>query len=570
MGTSGDRNGYKIFSINTTIRNPKRNTDFLTYFKPYDGQVFTESVAHSYFFDLVMNGVYRLADIPLSVKNKIDNGEKLSDEEASRAIENNPQATGLYGRVMTQLRAMKDQGFLMFEPQKDGGNQISLTPLGHQLVDGRSDATVVYTKAMIGMHANSPVRKKLFNRSRPFLNTLFVINEVKKEWAALGYEAKGILRHEFAVFVLSMKDCNYHATAQEIIKYRKKFKYELNRPYLLNYLRKKRILPLADNSIFRDYPDEVFRKFEMTGLIVKRGMYAYTYYDFSTYNIEKIESILEEYKNYKFESFSTQKDYYDYLGSISIPWQKSEIVRRKIIESKAKILKITLDASQTLDEQEFLLDRVFYSHALDKAIGKYNIAFVNRELLILSGTVKEKSKLDDISEPLRLEYLFALLFGMKYGSKGLVSNIIYNEDGSPLHFAPAGKCDIIYYNEDGSFILEPTMLRGRTQILNSETTNVARHVKAEMKETGLKFRAAMIAPLVHPDVASFFQFAIHKNGVQIAPINIDRAVGLFHDSSDVKALGANFDKIVEELTQLDDTSYSDKMNGYIVNQEVLN
>ncbi len=570
MGTSGDRNGYKVFSINTTIRNPKRNTEFLTIFKPYDGQVFTKPVAHSYFFDLVINGVYQLTDIPQTVKNKIDNGEKLTDEEAARAIEDNPQAPGLYGRVMTQLRAMKDQGFLMFEPQKRGENRISLTTLGKQLVDGKSDATAVYTKAMIGMHANSPIRPSLYNQSRPFLNTLFVINEVKREWKKLGFEAKGILRHEFAVFVLSMKDCDYHSAAQEIIKYRKKFKYDINKPYLLNYLDQKGILPLADESLFRDYPDDVFRKFEMTGLIVKRGRFAYTYYDFSTYNIGKTESILKKYKDYKFESFSTRREYYDYLGGINIPWQKSEIVRRKIIESKAKILKIIPDASQTLDEQEFILDRVFYSHALDNAIKKYNTAFVNKELLILSGTVKEKSKLEDISEPLRLEYLFALLFGIKYGTKGLVSNIIYNEDGMPLHFAPAGKCDIIYHSEDGVFMLEPTLLRGRNQILNSETTNVARHVKAEMKDTELTYRAAMIAPYVHPDVASYFQFTIIKNNVQIAPISIDRAVGLFHDSSDVKTLGTNFDKIVDDLKQLDEKSYSDKVNGYIVNEEVLN
>ena len=64
MGTSGDRKGYKIFSINTTVRNPKRNTDFLRYFKPYNGMLFTDNIAHSYFFDLVRYGVYRLTDIP--------------------------------------------------------------------------------------------------------------------------------------------------------------------------------------------------------------------------------------------------------------------------------------------------------------------------------------------------------------------------------------------------------------------------------------------------------------------------------------------------------------------------
>lgn len=138
----------------------------------------------------------------------------------------------------------------------------------------------------------------------------------------------------------------------------------------------------------------------------------------------------------------------------------------------------------------------------------------------------------------------------------------------PLHFAPSGKCDIIYYSEDGSFILEPTMQRGRNQILNSETTNVARHIKAEMAETGLSYRAMMIAPYVHPDVTSYFQFTINKNEVQIAPINIDRAVGLFNDSFDIKTLGTNFDKIVEDLKQLDEIVYSDKVNRYKVNIEI--
>lgn len=570
MGTSGDRKGYKIFSINTTVRNPKRNTDFLRYFKPYNGMLFTENIAHSYFFDLVRYGVYRLTDIPESVKEKIDNGEKLTDSEATQAIRDNPQATGLFGRVMTQLRAMKDQGFLMFEQIRRRVNKISLTPLGEQLVDGHTDATIVYTKAMIGMHANSPIRHTLLNRSRPFLNTLFVIREVKQQWEKLGHEAKGILKHEFAVFVLSMKDCDYQSAAYDIIEYRNKFKYEVNKPYLHEYLSKKGILPLADASIFNDYPDEVFRKFEMTGLIIKRGAYQYTYFDYSTYNLEKIESILNEYKDYKFIVFNNQKEYYDYLGSISIPWQKNELVRRKIIESKAKILKMTLDPSLTLEEQEFQLDRVFYSHTLDKAIQKYNLALINKELLILSGTVKAKSHFDDISEPLRLEYLLALLLGKKYSTKGLVSNIIYNEDGAPLHFAPSGKCDLIFYSEDGSFILEPTMQRGRTQILNSETSNVARHVKDEMAETGLQYRAMLIAPRVHPDVVSFFQFTISKNEVKIAPLNIDRTVGLFYDSDDIKSLGVNFDSIVEDLKQLDEISYSDKVNSYVLNKEAFN
>ena len=290
MGTSGNRKGFKVFSINTTVRNPKRNTEFLKYFQEFDGKDFTKELSEKYFFNLIKYGVYRVTDIPESVKNKMENGEELTPLEVHNAINDNPQATGLYGRVMTQLRAMKDQGFLMFKQLRRGLNQITITDLGKELIENKEDPTNVYTKAMLGMHANSPIRNKILNESRPFLNTLFVIKKVNQKWKDLGNEPKGILKHEFATFVLSMKDCDYENAASKIIEYRKKYRYEAKYDVLTNYLTENNILPIAENSLLNDYPDDIFRKFEMTGLIVQRGQFNYIYYDFSNYNIEKIES----------------------------------------------------------------------------------------------------------------------------------------------------------------------------------------------------------------------------------------------------------------------------------------
>ena len=120
IGRSGNRKGYKVFSISTTLRNPKRNMEFLRQFVPYAGKDFDDSLSYQYFFDLVVNGVYKLSDIPQYVKKKLADGEKLTVSEAKEAILNNPQATGLHGRVMTQLRSMKDQGFLRFVTVKRG------------------------------------------------------------------------------------------------------------------------------------------------------------------------------------------------------------------------------------------------------------------------------------------------------------------------------------------------------------------------------------------------------------------------------------------------------------------
>ena len=190
--------------------------------------------------------------------------------------------------------------------------------------------------------------------------------------------------------------------------------------------------------------------------------------------------------------------------------------------------------------------------------------FINRELLVLARRIKGKSELEDIPEPLRLEYLLALCFGKKYGLEGLISNIIYDEEGLPLHCAPGGKSDIIFHSKLGSYILEPTMLTSRQQQQNSETTNIVRHVKEEESKTNLKYRVMMIAPCVHDDVADFFQFKAIREDVKITPVTIERTVGLFMDSETLQLLGINYDEILQLLKNSSVAIYTNEMNSYRV------
>ena len=569
QGRSGNRKGFKVFSINTTIRNPKRNRDFLTLFQPFDGKVFDDECSYAYLYELIKKGIYQVSDISSEIKEKWNNDIDLSPEEIRRAIDDNPQATGLHGRVMTQIRSLKDQGFLMFEEVRRGTYRISITKLGKDLIDNIIDPTVTYTKVMLGMHANSPVRVKLLNQSRPFLNTLFVINEVNKRWSKLGHQPKGILMHEFGTFVLSMKDCDYQACAEKIINYRLKNRYEAKRLQLQKHLRDEGILPIQYNSLIRDYPDEVFRKFEMTGLLVKHGQFAYIYINFSKYNRAKVEAIIDAFKSYKFHQFSSIPEYYAFMECQNIPWETNDFIRRKIVEEKAKVLGMTMNPSNTLEDNEELLDRIFFTHSLQKAVNRYDYDFINRELLILAHRNKRKSDLDDIPEPLRLEYLLALCFGKRYGLEGLVSNIIYDEDGLPLHCAPGGKSDIIFHSKFGSYILEPTMITSRQQQQNSETTNIVRHVKEEESKTKLKYRVMMVAPCVHDDVADFFQFKAIREDVKITPVTIERTVGLFMDSETLQSLGINYDEILQLLKNNSISIYTDKMNSYRVQQQLF-
>lgn len=568
MGTAGNRKGYKVFSINTTIRNPKRNRDFLTIFEPFNGKVFDEMQSYKYLYELIKHGVYQVSDIPLEVRQKWDNDIELSPEEIVQAINENPQACGMHGRVMTQLRSLKDQGFLMFKPYKRGVNIITITSLGKDIIDNIKDPTIAYTKAMLGLHANSPAREKNLNKARPFLNTLFVIDEVNWQWKALGNTPKGILMHEFATFVLSMKDCDYQTAANNIIAYRQKYKSEANRAFIESYLENQDILPLKFDSLVVDYPDEVFRKFEMTGLLKRHGSY-YTYIDFSTYNYAKVQEILKAYKDYKWEQFTSVPDYYAYLENQSIPWENNEFIRRKVVEEKAKVLNVTLGNENTLEQKEEFLDRMFYTSALQKAVDKYDYSFIGKELLILAKGKKSSSELENISEPLRLEYLLALYFGKRYGLDGLISNIIYNEDGLPMHCAAGGKSDIIFHSTNGSYILEPTMITSKAQQLNNETSNIVRHVKDEEAKTNLHYRVMMIAPRVHSDIADFFQYKSDREQLKIAPLSIERTLGLFRDSETLQQLGVNYDIILQLLLTQSVQVYTDTINAYKVEEQTL-
>lgn len=557
MGTSGNRVGFKVFSINTTVRNPQRNLEFLEHFQKFNGLVFDSKVKMLYLIELVKNGVYKFSNISNTIKEKLDNDIALNEAEIKEAFENNPQATGFSGRVMTQLRALKDQGFLIFSNDKNP--TITMTNLAFELISRKTIITDIYAKIMIGLHSNNPARTSLLNKSRVFLNTIFVIDLLKNEWNKLGKEAKGILRHEFKSFVLGMKDCDYKQCVSEILSYRKNYGLEENKDYIEDYLFNKQGLERVTYTTLNDYADEVFRKFEMTGLLVARGVAKYTYYDFSSFEYKKIESLLIEYKGYSCKEFDSAGEYVAFLDSIKLPWIESQAVRKSVIKQKAKNLNIAIkdDEFDNLNNLENKLNQTFYQQALKSKIEVSQIDTLLNELRILASGAQEKSSLDNIPEPLRLEYLLALILGKKYGSTNLESNLIYNENGEPLSYAPAGKEDLLYEN----FSFEATMIKNRNQQLNSETTSIARHFYEVKKQNALEQRAMLIAPYIHWDVALFFKFCAKEFDSKLAPISISSFITLVEKSATFSEFSANFDRLfVDKLLRDKTDEYVDSVN----------
>lgn len=558
MGTSGNRKGFKVFSINTTIRNPLRNIEFLEYFRKFNGLVFDKKVKRLYLIELIRNGVYKFNIMSESTKQKLLNDEELSDLEIEELLKNNPQKTGFEGRVMTQLRALKDQGLLSF----DGSNinpKIYMTRLALMYINKEILLNDLYLKLMIGLHSKNPARDTLYNESRVFLNTLFVIDGVKKIWAKISKkEAKGLLKYEFA-FILGMKDCNYKKCIVEILKYRKKFGLKENKKYIQDYLfEKEKLIKISYKSII-DYADEVFRKFELTGFLIKRGKSTNIYYDFSTYNNKKIDIVLKKYKNYKFETFKNIDSYNDFIYKLELPWEKDENIKKDIVIDKAKQLGIdesSLDFTN-LSDLENSLNTKFYKDKFSEILKDVNLVELLDELKYLSDNDDEKSIYDILPQPLRLEYVLTLIFAKKFGNlERLESNLIYNENGLPISFAPAGKIDLIYDN----VLIEATMIKNRNQQLNSETTSIARHMYEKKKEENKEFRTILVAPYIHFDAALFFKFCAKEFECRIAPITINNFINIIKKSDNMDEFGKNFDSFNQNLLNKKTDIYIDEIN----------
>lgn len=248
----------------------------------------------------------------------------------------------------------------------------------------------------------------------------------------------------------------------------------------------------------------------MTGLLIARGKFKHIYYDFSNFNSKKIESLLEAYKDYDFENLN-------------------------ILEES--------------------LNQKFYNKALQSAILQSDIKELLEELKILASLSNSKSKYD-IPEPLRLEYLLALILGKKYGIIKLYSNLIYNENGIPLSYAPAGKIDLEY----NDFLFEATMIKNRNQQLNSETTSIARHMKESQDKRHEYLRTMLIAPYIHWDVALFFKFCAKEFESKIAPITITKFIELIEKSPNFSDFQINFDKFVNLLLNEKTQNYIDSIN----------
>ncbi len=554
MGTAGNRKGYKVFSINTTIRNPQRNIDFLKVVANFDGFRLTTNNKLKIYHEFIKNGVYIPNNISNEIFDKIKNKIPLDDKEIYKIVNDNPQETGNNGRVMTQIRALKDLEFIALRGKR---NQLilTITKLGREYINGE-DVEIIYTKSLLGMHYGNINRKTVLNKARPFLNTIFILDYLNRYYEINDPESdflkNGILFHEFGGFILSMKDCNYKIVADQIISYRREFTKKFNPDYFKSYFIGNGIISLKDETFTSEYPDEIIRKFSMTGLLEVHGRSKYSYIRFVGFNIIKIKQLISKYSDYKYEDFNNEADYEKYVSNVFIPWESSAVEKEEIINNQLAQIK-SLDKTFELppgivgDERLRALDKKNSEFIFRDKVIEVEFKNIYRELLILSRELKTKSEYEEtIPEPVRLEWLIALLFAKQYGHQFVKPSMRLNPDGTPKSFAGSGKADIVFEDRMHMYILEATMMSGSNQQENSETTSVSSHLKDYSINN--KFNGALlVAPKIHNRVAKYFQFIFNVDQSFMLPVSIKLFSSVVENNKTIDSFTQNYKEIHSRL-----------------------
>ena len=110
-----------------------------------------------------------------------------------------------------------------------------------------------------------------------------------------------------------------------------------------------------------------------------------------------------------------------------------------------------------------------------------------------------------IAEPLKLEFYLSLILALKYGNK----------------FAPGNTGDIEVYSKKLYWLIQVTLIRNKTQQLNSEITSVIRHFLEDNKINNyLSKYLSFIAPIIHQDTKEFYDYSIVRHKIKDQSFNL--------------------------------------------------
>jgi hypothetical protein len=478
---------YKPLLFTTTLRNPVRLREFLVVLNEFDGRILTDELCVEIEGELIRRGFYKPKRSSQLVKEKWSTGELLTDAEVHRLIKDNPQqhkeagfSKGWPSRFDTHFKIAKVFGCVFYEI----GRKVSFSPVGNFCVSDQSGRwqEVVFLNGLSKYHRNNPFIR-VSNENRPLSLLVRVLMRLKE---INGATDPGIARHELALLGV-WRDNDAEALLAEILRFRDKHGFSVSDEILFDYCKVrlrgwKKIMDVA--TIVRDLPDDLMRKFRLTGLFVLRG--SGRFLSLSDKSLDRALRVVSSHS--ALLEFADEEEYFTFVAAVD-----------------EELVNLRPDAVVRLGTDDY---------AIAKWVSEIGEDQIVKNLGLLSQRKPSAhAVLQQLDEPLRLEFLVALLLASRVPNSEIYPNYRCDDDGLPLSTAPGGVPDIKVVRDENCVAVEVTLIRNRQQV-HLEMIPIERHLAALTDEYE-NASAVFVAPAIHPDAVRFSEFTLHDKNLRV-------------------------------------------------------
>lgn len=553
----------KVWSFNTTVRNPERIQEFLLLLKNFEGKEFDEECQRKFFAAQIKKRLYRptmrtLKDVNLLKVIEKDSAEEIPEDILQKIIKiYESKEVGPEARGRTTAGILNRFGLAVASKSR---GKVAITILGRNWLDGKISDQELFTRFLLKWQYPNPLEKgySSFN-IKPFIGTLHLINEINKKSKKLN-KSTGISREEFLLFVPSLSDYKgINKTVNEIFELRAKLnsKSGNERKEFFNLCIKERLEKIFGKNLdlrekysnLHDYTDSAIRYFRMTEFIYLKG--SNNYIDLNPNHEIEIEKLLEK-DNASALNFQKLEKYLKYLVDIKLPdlpWYnnkdlkniKINLIKRIIELAKGQILEENIrneidkieGAKKPLDETIISLEALKNRYAVKQLMRyKYDSDKMEECISSIKDLFTLRPKILTTRPSLDLEWYSSISLMILNDADDIIPSYKLGDDGIPTGFV-SGKTDIECYYPSFNMIVEVTMLRGRDQYIK-ESQPVMRHLRdfenklKDSKET----YGIFIAPSIHRDTLGAFwpsiKWGYESQGKKqkIIPLTINQLIDL--------------------------------------------
>ena len=462
---------YKQMAFETAVRNPERYIRILTALKGFEGEILNDENLLEMVSHLYLVGEVSSREIVITDSTKIDDiKEKVIKVNSTRRADGG-FPMGYQSRFWTYMRTPSELGFVYAQY----GKEFKFSDIAKELINGKIDEQEAFSIQSMKYNRKSPYRN-VSNDFNFFRFILKVLLKLRKENRSLSYE-------QFIIAMFSADgDVDEFLSTIENNKFKD---YET----VYNFVRINFGATTKIKTITQDYPDVVRRLFIISGFISIRYS-GKKLIQINENKLEYIQDLLRIDFPLSDEEKTDPKHYFDKLNT-----RTDEFIR---IAKKYR-------ASDKIDAK-------IYTNKIFDIIKNYKI---DEDIIVESirriGTRKTViEEFEEIPEPLKLEFYISILIALKYGKElSIRPNYKADHMGKPYSHAPGNIGDIEVYSSKIYWLIEVTLIRNKTQQLNSETTSVTRHLYSndEFKNYFVRY-LSFVAPVIHEDTKNFYDISI--------------------------------------------------------------